>query len=219
MAGRYGREFVGRRFDKATAKNEAARDRNKAGIKDAPKPIRTAPHTGDPAQFDWLRCECGYQRPTSGGKPVPQRLDPAYANWTENSTTTGKQLLHKKVRELALDVYRVGYHHNVIPLGTDRGYPDLTLWGPAGPKIKFREEKSMTGRLEYGQAEHLLSLYEAGFDVAVWKPCCYLSGLIDIELAELAGVPPQGRGAQRLRGHLSRPMTWQDVAGGALDQA
>lgn len=217
----WGRDFVNRRYAKATAANEAEGKQVKAGGTKRRKTILSGPYDGDPLAIDWMACGCGYQPPTSRGKPVPQYADPAYALWVEGTPRgAGKQSLHKAIKELVKDTYRglLGYHHNTVPLGTDPGFPDLTLWGRGEPCIMYREEKAMKGGFEQGQREHLLSLRQRDLDVRVWKPCCYLSGLIDLELAMLAGVAPRGRGAQRLQGTLNKTMTWDDVAAGALDE-
>lgn len=217
--GTWGRDFVNRRYDSATVKNATERQRVKDGGLKRGKTVLSGPYDGDLDQIDWLKCNCGYLPPTSGGKKVPQYADPAYAMWTEGAPRTpGKQSLHQAIRQLCKEVYPVGYHHNVVALGTDPGYPDLTLWGAGEPRVMWREEKSMTGKWEEGQREHLLSLHQKGQNVRVWKPCCLLSGLIELELADLAGVPPKGRGLQRLKGTLGRKLSWGDVAAGALDE-
>lgn len=220
----WGRDFVNRRYASATAKNAAEAERVKQGGLKREKTILCGAYDGDPTSIDWMNCNCGYQPPTSGGKKVPQRLDPAWTLWVEQSSPTpGKKSLHKEVKSLVTEVYVVnkvpliGYHHNVVPLGTHGGYPDLTLWGNGRPGIMWREEKAMRGAWEPGQREHLFSLHQKGFDVGVWKPCCLLSGRIDLELAQLAGVPPKGRGAQRLKGTLYKRLTWEGFAA-ALDE-
>lgn len=193
-----------------TAKKKPA-----AGTPAPVKRIRTAPVQGDPDAIDWMACDCGYVRPTSNGKPVPKRLDQAY-QWTENPGRGRKPALLTEVRQLALRVYGLGYFHSGISIFEDPGYPDIDLWGPAGPRRLVRELKAMNGTWQPGQKQHLLSLHESGFNVAVWKPCCLLSGLVDLEMADLAGVPPKGRGELRLRGRLGQAPTWQDVADGHI---
>lgn len=220
MSGKtWGRDFVNRAYDRATAANAAEAARVKDGGAKRKKRIMCGPFEGDPKTIKWLACQCGYAPPTSGGRPVPRAADPAYAIWVEGTPrTAGKKSLHRAVKELCKDVYPVGYHHNTVALGSDPGYPDLTLWGNGEPGVMWREEKSMTGAFEEGQAEHLLSLHEKGFDVGVWKPCCLLSGRIELELARLAGVAPKGRGLQRARGTLNQQLSWQDIAAGALNK-
>jgi hypothetical protein len=222
MAGRrWGRDFVNRAYDRATAKNEAEAQRVKDGGAKRKKRVLSGVFTGPLDQVDWLTCHCGYQPPTSGGKKVPQYADPAYAVWTEGTPrTAGKQSLHTHIKTLVKDVYTtIGYHHNTVALGTDPGWPDLTLIGPGEPNIMFREEKAMRCAWEEGQREHLLSMQQKGFDVGVWKPCCLLSGRVELELARLADIPPQGRGLQRQRGQLNRQLTWKDIADGALGES
>jgi hypothetical protein len=178
--------------------------------------VACAPVVGDPEAIDWRACDCGYQRPTRNGKPVTQAQDPAW-QWTEEQGRSGKPCLRKAVKEMALRAYKIGYRHNTIELHNEGGFPDDMYWGPHGPKLIIRELKAMRPDWKPGQKQHLLSLQEVGQNVAVWFPCCLLSGLIDMEMAELAGVPPKGRGAQRLKGELNRELSWADVAGGALD--
>lgn len=221
MAGRtWGRDFVTRAYDRATDKNIKEAARVKEGGTKRKKRVLSGVFTGDLDQINWMNCQCGYQRPTSRGKPVPQYADPAWALWVEGTPrTAGKKSLHKEIKTLVKDVYpMIGYHHNVVALGTDPGYPDLTLWGPGDSGVMWREEKAMNGSWEEGQREHLLSLHQKGFDVGVWKPCCLLSGLIELQLADLAGVEPRGRGLQRQRGTINKRLGWKDIAEGALNE-
>lgn len=216
----WGRGFVNKAYDRATVKKQDEAARVKAGGLKRTKTILCGTFSGDLQTIDWMACNCGYRRPTSNGKPVPQYADPAYALWVEGTPrTAGKQSLHLEIRRLCKKVYpQIGYHHNMVSLGTDPGYPDLTLWGPGEPGVMWREEKSMKGVFEEGQREHLQSLHEKGLNARVWMPCCLLSGLVELELAMLAGVPPQGRGLQRLRGTIDKRLSWEDVADGALNE-
>jgi hypothetical protein len=180
-------------------------------------PVKCAPVLGDPEAIDWETHECGYvPRTDPNGKVLPKTREPAW-QWTEEKGSSGKQCLRTAVKRLALEVYRVGYRHNSIELHNEGGFPDDTYWGRHGPKLIFRELKAMRPDWKRGQKQHLLSLREAGQNVAVWFPCCLLSGHIDEELAALAGVPPMGTYARRTRGVANHPLTWGDIADGALN--
>ncbi len=181
------------------------------------QPVATAPVKGDPFAIDWEAHECGYvPRTGDNGKPLPKsgpHAEPAW-RWTEQPNTTGRPCLHTTVMNLALVVYRIGFRHNPVELHTPGGFPDNTHWGPGG--LIVRELKAMRPDWKRGQKQHLLSLREAGVDVGVWYPCCLLAGLIDEEMAALAGVKPKGTYARRAPGVPNKPLTWEDIANGAL---
>lgn len=180
-------------------------------------PVNCAPVSGDPEGIDWMACDCGYvPRTQANGKPMPQSREPAW-QWTEEKGTSGKPCLRTAVKNLALVVYKIGYRHNSIELHNEGGFPDDTYWGPGG--LIVRELKAMRPDWKRGQKQHLLSLQEAGVKVAVWKPCCLLSGLIDEELAALAGVEPKGTYARNRRGQPNSELTWESIADGALNEA
>ena len=65
------------------------------------------------------------------------------------------------------------------------GFPDWTLTGPGG--FMVRELKRQGKDPTKAQEAWLESLHAAGVDVAVWKPCCVLSGRMARELTALAG--------------------------------
>jgi hypothetical protein len=67
--------------------------------------------------------------------------------------------------------------------GDGKGYPDLTIVGPAG--VLFRELKSATGTLSPEQKGWSLKLRAAGADFAVWTPADLRCGRIDRELRAL----------------------------------
>lgn len=182
------------------------------------EPVATAPVVGDPDSIDWLACDCGYTPLTDrNGKVLPQTRQPAW-RWTEEKNTSGRPYLRGAVKDLALKVYRIGYRHNPIELHSESGFPDDLFWGRFGPRLIIREFKAMRVQWKRGQKQHLLSLQEAGLDVAVRRPCCLLSGLIDEEFAQLAGVKPKGTYARRVVGTPNRAPTWQDIAEGALTE-
>ncbi len=101
-------------------------------------------------------------------------------------------IVRKDIRERGLHCF-----HNAVAVGSDRGFPDLTIWGPGG--LIFRELKGTTGELTVVQYEVIVSMREAGLDVAVWWPEDYHLGVIGNELDRLAGV------AERERQPVLRP--------------
>lgn len=184
-------------------------------------PVSCAPVKGDPEGIDWEYHECGYVPPLGrDGKPRPKsgpNADPAWL-WSEERGTTGRPSMRVTIQDLALKVYRLGHRHNKVELHSEGGFPDDIFWGPHGPGLIIRELKAMKPDWKRGQKQHLLSLQEAGVNVAVWYPCCILSGLVDEELAELAGVKPHGTYARRERSVPNAPLTWEAIAGGALNE-
>lgn len=69
--------------------------------------------------------------------------------------------------------------------GDGKGYPDLTIVGPAG--VLFRELKTEVGRLSPEQREWLADLTAAGADAGVWRPRDLECGTIELELRALRG--------------------------------
>jgi hypothetical protein len=185
-------------------------------------PVPTAPVQGDPEGIAWEICDCGYvPRTGPDGKPLPKsgpNAEPAW-RWTEEKSQSRRPYLRETVKAMALTVYKIGYRHNPIELHSEGGFPDDIYWGRHGPKLIFRELKALRLDWKRGQKQHLLSLQEASQNVAVWYPCCLLSGLIDQEMAELAGVAPKGPYARREPRTPNKQLTWTDIADGALDQA
>jgi hypothetical protein len=183
-------------------------------------PVSCAPVKGNPEAIDWEYHECGYvPLPGRNGKPRPKsglHAEPAW-QWTEEKGTSGKPSMRAAIDALAGKVYRVGHRHNRVELHQEGGFPDDLFWGPYGPQLIIRELKAMRPDWKRGQKQHLLSLQEAGLNVDVWFPCCVLSGRVDEELAELAGVAPKGTYARRERGVPNQPLTWEDIADGAFD--
>jgi hypothetical protein len=184
------------------------------------QPVKCAPVIGDPHALDWEAHDCGYvPRTGPGGKKLPKsglNAEPAW-RWTEEKGTSGRPYLRAEVKSLALNVYHLGYRHSLIELHQEGGFPDDMYWGRHGPKMIIRELKAMRPDWKRGQKQHLLSLLEAEQNVAVWYPCCLLSGWIDEEMAALAGVEPKGTYARRRPGVANTPPTWADIAEGALD--
>jgi len=68
--------------------------------------------------------------------------------------------------------------------GNGKGYPDLTILGPAG--VMWRELKVGRNKLEPLQREWAERLAEAGADVGVWRPEHLDDGTIERELARIA---------------------------------
>lgn len=179
--------------------------------------VNCAPVEGDPFAIDYELHDCGYVPKTRpDGKPLPKsgpNAEPAW-RWREERGTSGQSCLRATVKDLALKVYKIGYRHSKIELHNEGGFPDDMYWGPGG--LIFRELKAMRPDWKRGQKQHLLSLHENGQNVSVWFPCCLLSGRIDNEMAEVAGVAPKGAYARRVAGEPNRPLTWSEVANGAL---
>lgn len=67
--------------------------------------------------------------------------------------------------------------------GDGKGYPDLTICGPAG--VLFRELKAQVKYPTAEQRAWLEALTAAGGDAAVWKPRDLASGRIAAELQAL----------------------------------
>jgi hypothetical protein len=213
------------RYNEAQAQRQAAMTPEQRALQrkiDQAKkllPVKCAPVQGDPLAIDWERHDCGYIPQTGpNGKVLPKTRERAW-QMTEEKGTSGKPYLRTAVKDLALLVYRLGYRHSLIELHQESGFPDDLYWGPHGPGLLVRELKAMRPDWKQGQKQHLLSLREAGLDVGVWFPCCYLSGRIDEEMAELAGMEPRGPYARTRRGTPNPSLTWQDIADGAFNGA
>jgi len=67
-----------------------------------------------------------------------------------------------------------------------KGYPDLTIVGPAGAGVMWRELKADGKYPDADQRVWLQRLDAAGCDVAVWRPRDLLSGRIERELKSFA---------------------------------
>ncbi len=78
------------------------------------------------------------------------------------------------------------WYHTAVSIGSRRGYPDLTIWGPGG--VIFRELKGTTGELTVAQYEVIVSMRECQLDTKLWWPEDYYLGVIGDELDRLAGV-------------------------------
>ncbi len=211
---RYNEVESARRAAMTPEQRAAARAAEKARLL---LPVSCAPVKGDPLAIDWEYHECGYVPQTRpDGKSLPKsgpNAEPAW-RWTEEKGTGGKAHLRGHVKDLALKVYKVGHRHNLVELHQEPGFPDDLYWGPGG--LIIRELKAMKPDWRRGQKQHLLSLHEAGLNVAVWFPCCLLSGLIDEELAAVAQTTPKGTYARRVPGVATQPWTWKEIADGAL---
>lgn len=59
-------------------------------------------------------------------------------------------------------------YHVEYPVGTRKGFPDLTVWGNG--RVFFRELKTDRGQLTREQRFTLLKLRQSGADVDVWRP-------------------------------------------------
>jgi hypothetical protein len=204
------------------AKQDALTPEQKAAARAKKKqmllvPVPGAPTVGDPEAVDWS-CNCGYE-PKLGpnGKVLPQTQEPAW-QWTEEAGTGRKPSMRRHIADLCLKVYPVGYRHNAIELHNEGGFPDDLYWGPSGPLFLVRELKAMRHEWQRGQKQHLLSLRQAGLNVAVYYPCCILSGHVDEELASLCGRKPCGPYARTRHGQANPGnLSWTEIADGALN--
>lgn len=70
--------------------------------------------------------------------------------------------------------------HHADSIGTEPGWPDLTLI--RGDRVLFRELKTEDGKLRLAQAGVAALLMNAGQDFKVWRPSAWFSGSIDQEL-------------------------------------
>ncbi len=92
---------------------------------------------------------------------------------------------------------RLGYYHTGIAVGSDAGYPDLTIWGPGEPRVIFPELKGSNGetRIRVRQLEVIRSMQAVGLVATFWWPEDYHLGIITSVLEKLAGVPERDRAA------------------------
>lgn len=81
----------------------------------------------------------------------------------------------------------LGCYHTGVSVGSDEGYPDLTIWGPAG--LILRELKGSTGRLAVVQLERIQSLRAAGVDADIWWPEDWHLGIVTRQLVALTRAP------------------------------
>lgn len=99
---------------------------------------------------------------------------------TENR---GPDSLESNVKQLMSDFGLWGFHvRNSI--GSQRGWPDWVILGPAG--ALFRELKSERGQVTPEQSKVGARLKRAGLDWAVWRPTQLLDGTIAKQLSEIA---------------------------------
>ncbi len=87
--------------------------------------------------------------------------------------------------------------HTRFALGSDVGYPDLTIWGPGG--ILWAELKGSDGRVTMRQLATVNAIRAAGGRAVVWWPEDYHLGLVDdvldalcVPAAGLVALPPLG---------------------------
>lgn len=99
------------------------------------------------------------------------------------SENRGADSLQAHVCKMADDL-GLYWHHQRNSVGSKRGWPDLTILGPAGGL--FRELKSETGTLSVDQRRVGSKLIRAGFDWSTWRPRDLLDGTIAAQLARIA---------------------------------
>lgn len=149
-------------------------------------------------------CGCDYSPPIIDGKPAPQRLDPAWTEWTEDppkdaGREAGKRALRYALSDprkrsdgglLGPNYYGLGHFHSGDARHDAPGYPDLTIWTPYSIPNEVWELKKMGQCPTLPQAHHMTSLEAGGFVVRTVRPCCLLSGWVDRWLARLSGRAP-----------------------------
>jgi hypothetical protein len=70
-------------------------------------------------------------------------------------------------------------YHTTYSIGSDRGYPDLTLVNPRQGRVLWAELKGPRGRLSPAQAAWLAELTSAGQEAYLWSPVQWISGEIE----------------------------------------
>lgn len=90
-------------------------------------------------------------------------------------------VLQRRVGELARAHGWRNFHVTWSP-GTTPGWPDCVLLHPARQLIKFRELKTVRGRVSPAQQTWLDDLARAGFDAGVWRTTDLVDGSVDREL-------------------------------------
>ena len=108
-------------------------------------------------------------------------IDPRAWSMSEDR---GPHSLEAHVKKLMGDLGLWGYHTR-NSIGSERGWPDWTILGPAGGL--FRELKSQRGQLSIDQRRVGSRLERAGFDWAVWRPADLISGVVAAQLSRIAG--------------------------------
>ncbi|MFI7608885.1 hypothetical protein ACIBTV_27745 [Micromonospora sp. NPDC049366] len=154
---------------------------------------------GEGPDNGWAVHDCGYAPLLTGGKLV-KKHDPAWQLPEVGADTRNPETLQRFVGNRAhhdlhhrQPGYGLGYHHSRDARGEVSGYPDCHMWAPRPGAHMWRELKRMGKAPRPEQAATLTGLAATGADVGVWWPCCWYSGRIDRELAELAGQPRIGQ--------------------------
>jgi hypothetical protein len=119
---------------------------------------------------------------------APRRPPIDYTRLT--AATMTEDNLDATIRELAawlgIRIYTV--RNSKRGAVTSRGYPDLTIVGPAG--IIWRELKIERGRLNREQLDWGRAISDAGGNWKVWRPSALLDKTVERELRELATPRP-----------------------------
>jgi hypothetical protein len=158
--------------------------------------FRTAPLPPGVELKLFEECGCDYVAP-----PGPQKLDPAWSDWTEDppreaGREAGKRCLRYALSDprrrsdgglLGPNYYQLAHFHSGDARHDAPGYPDLTIWTPLAVPNEAWELKKMGQNPTLPQAHHMTTLEAAGVTVRTVRPCCLLSGSVDRWLARLSG--------------------------------
>lgn len=110
------------------------------------------------------------------------KADPRAAAMSEDR---GPDSLEANLRRLMAKYGIWGYHPR-NSVGSEKGWVDWVLLGPAG--VIFAELKSEYGKLSAEQVDVGYKLRRAGGRYALWRPSDFYSGAIERALAGLAGI-------------------------------
>jgi hypothetical protein len=166
--------------------------------------FRTAPLPDGVDVKLWEKCGCSYAPPDVGGKPVPQKADPAWAEWTEDppkaeGVAAGKRCLRYALSDprkksdgglLGPNYYGLGHFHSGDARLEAPGFTDFMIWTPLAMPNEVWELKRMGQNPTLPQAHHMTALELAGFTVRTVRPCCLLAGDVDRWLGALSGREP-----------------------------
>jgi hypothetical protein len=110
------------------------------------------------------------------------RPDPRASAMTEDR---GPDSLEANLRRL-LKQYGLWGYHPLNSVGSEKGWVDWVILGPAG--AIFAELKSQYGKPSSEQIQVGYMLRRAGLRYVLWRPSDYYAGTIEQALRDLAGV-------------------------------
>lgn len=83
---------------------------------------------------------------------------------------------------------RVLHWHHLRSKGTEPGWPDSFMVGPAGVLVReLKVQRATRGRLTKDQAEALEAMRTQGLDAGVWRPADWYAGVIQEEILRVSG--------------------------------